>query len=92
MVILAKSIVQVYVFVTMKIKTTRIPKILQVRTETFSKDPFGILDMLAKVNSSWYPRMKDILTCPRGWMWLGKPGRGLIPDLVLGGVNWEQCV
>ncbi len=77
MVILAKSIVQVYVFIRMQIKTTRIPKILQVMTGTFSKDPFSILDMLAKVNSSWYPRMKDILTCPRGWMWLGKPGRGL---------------
>ncbi len=52
MVILTKSIVQVYVFIRMQIKTTRIPKILQVMTETFSKDPFGILDMLAKVNSS----------------------------------------
>lgn len=61
----------------MQIKTSRIPKILQVGTETFSKDRFGIPDMLAKVNSTWYQRMKDILACPWGWMWLGKPGRGL---------------
>lgn len=76
MVILAKSVVHspsMCFHIAMQIKTSRIPKILHVGTETFNKDPFGIIDVLAKVNSTWCQRMKDILTCPWGWKWLSKP-------------------